>query len=234
MSAQRGFAVALALLLLACESGTDPEVGSLSISDLTLPTAIRDSPYNASLSSAVVGGSVDYSWRLGQGSLPAGLTLHQSGALNGTPTESGEFSFDAAVTSGALGPKTGRFMISVIDPLSLATSTERTFVGARENHWRCEFTWTVAAIGGRPTDKAYWEDSTVEFYRPATGVVSVSQMSARELSEWFGEDQINFEQRFSIPFYLAWDAPFEATLNIRYSVTPTFAQSTASTQIDCL
>jgi hypothetical protein len=229
----RGIATLVVLSVLACESGTDPQVGDLRVSDLKLPTALRNTPYDASLASAVSGGRADYSWRLSGGSLPAGLTLTPSGIVNGTPTENGTFFFDAAVTSGSQGPETARFEVSVIDPLSLATSMERTSAGFRENEWRCEFTWTVTAVGGRPTDRAYWLGGEVQWYR-ADGARSVSQLSQPDFMDWFGEDQINFGQVLSIPFYLAWDGPFEATVSVHYSTTPTFARTTAISRINCM
>ena len=233
MSLQRGFAVAHALLLLACQRDTDPTASALTVSDLTLPTAIRDFLYTTSLSRAVSGSLGDHSWRLSQGSLPAGLTLTESGTVNGTPTENGTFAFVATVTSGEWGSVTGRFVVSVVDALSLEISTERSFAGPRDSRWRCEFTWTVAATGGRPTDRAYWEPSTVEWLRASDGARAVTQVSTQDFMDWFGEDQVIFDQVLSIPFFLASDGPFEATLNLRYSVTPTFAQATATSNIDC-
>ena len=53
-------------------------------------------PYQASLTAT--GGSGTFTWSLGSGSLPRGVTLAQDGSLSGTPRESGRFAFQAKVT----------------------------------------------------------------------------------------------------------------------------------------
>jgi hypothetical protein len=107
MAAQRSLAPGLVALLLACESVADPPVATFTVSDRTLPTALRNSEYVTDLTSAVSGGVADHTWHLSQGSLPPGLGLTESGIVSGKPIENGRFVFDATVTSGASGPKTG-------------------------------------------------------------------------------------------------------------------------------
>jgi hypothetical protein len=68
------------------------ERGPLSISGCPLPDARLGEPYSALL--GAVGGSAPYLFSTIGGSLPAGLSLSPTtGALTGTPTESGSFNF---------------------------------------------------------------------------------------------------------------------------------------------
>ena len=65
-----------------------------------LPDAAEFSVYVQQMQAT--GGVPPYFWSISSGALPAGLTLSQSGTLQGTPTASGPFSFTVEVQdSGA-------------------------------------------------------------------------------------------------------------------------------------
>lgn len=71
-----------------------------------LPTGTVGQPLQATLSAS--GGDAPYSFRLGGGSLPAGVSLAPDGTLSGTPTEGGNFGFNVLVEDAfANGPRTG-------------------------------------------------------------------------------------------------------------------------------
>jgi hypothetical protein len=67
---------------------------------ISLPAGTQNVAYSATL--AATGGSGSYSWSISSGSLPAGLQLTSgTGAIGGTPTTTGTFSFVAQVTDTA-------------------------------------------------------------------------------------------------------------------------------------
>jgi len=69
----------------------------VTISTTSLTSGQQGTAYSAALSAT--GGTTPYVWSISSGSLPAGLTLNAaSGAISGTPTASGAFSFTAKVT----------------------------------------------------------------------------------------------------------------------------------------
>jgi hypothetical protein len=71
--------------------------GSLSITSTALPAGVTGVAYSQTLTAA--GGSPPYTWSVTAGSLPNGLTLEiPSGALAGTPTTTGSFTFTVSVT----------------------------------------------------------------------------------------------------------------------------------------
>jgi hypothetical protein len=76
----------------------------LEITTTTLGVGTVAVPYSASLSAT--GGTEPHSWGVAGGSLPPGLSLSATGAISGTPTESGTFSFTARVTDGATPSQT--------------------------------------------------------------------------------------------------------------------------------
>ena len=69
----------------------------LSISTLSLPDGVVNSSYSRALSAS--GGTKPYTWSIGSGSLPAGLTLDPaSGVISGTPTAVNAATFTVNVT----------------------------------------------------------------------------------------------------------------------------------------
>lgn len=74
--------------------------GPLTISSpANLPSAILNSPYSTTL--GATGGTPPYTWSI-TGNLPAGLTLNPTtGAIAGTPTAPGTFTFQATVTDAS-------------------------------------------------------------------------------------------------------------------------------------
>jgi hypothetical protein len=94
----------------------------IDITTTTLGVGTVRVPYAASLSAT--GGTEPHSWGVVGGSLPAGLSLSATGAISGTPTESGTFSFTARVTDAATPSQTAErgFTIQIgLPPLSGVT-----------------------------------------------------------------------------------------------------------------
>jgi len=76
-----------------------------------LPGGIRGSAYNMSLSES--GGTPPFTWSVFAGAIPGGLSLNPStGAISGTPTGAGTWSFEAELTD-AVGIKTYQFSLSI-------------------------------------------------------------------------------------------------------------------------
>jgi hypothetical protein len=72
---------------------------TLAVAAISLPAATQGRDYAAQL--VATGGDGVYSWSLEGGALPTGVALTTGGALTGTPTAGGEFTFTAQVTDGA-------------------------------------------------------------------------------------------------------------------------------------
>jgi hypothetical protein len=76
-------------------------VEPLSITTSSLPAGTVLTPYSQTLTAT--GGVLPYAWSVNGGSLPTGLTINSAtGAISGTPTASGTFSFTAQVTDATL------------------------------------------------------------------------------------------------------------------------------------
>ena len=67
-------------------------------------------------------------WTISQGSLPAGLTLSSTGALTGTPTATGDFSFKVTATAGSHSD-TQTYSMTVVAPLQLTAKAAAGEVG---------------------------------------------------------------------------------------------------------
>jgi hypothetical protein len=77
------------------EDGQPPPVPDLVVTTSSLADGTVGTFYSASLTAS--GGVAPYSWSLAGGPLPGGLSLSSTGAITGTPTQSGTFQFTAQV-----------------------------------------------------------------------------------------------------------------------------------------
>ena len=104
-------------------------VAALSITTASLANGQSGVAYSATL--AATGGTTPYSWSVATGSsLPAGLSLSvSSGALSGTPTQAGTFTFSVQVRDSSTTVQTAakQYTISIAAggsiPLSIVTTT---------------------------------------------------------------------------------------------------------------
>ena len=71
----------------------------LTIISTSLPNGTVGTAYSTTLLAS--GGTLPYSWTLASGSLPAGLSLSNSGTLSGTPTGAGQSNFTVQVTDSS-------------------------------------------------------------------------------------------------------------------------------------
>jgi uncharacterized repeat protein (TIGR01451 family) len=71
----------------------------LEITTTSLPGGVVGSPYSATL--MATGGTTPYAWRVNTGALPPGLSLSSVGGISGTPTTSGSYPFEVAVTDSS-------------------------------------------------------------------------------------------------------------------------------------
>jgi len=117
-------------------------VPPLSITTTSLPGATLDVPYSASLTAT--GGATPYSWSLTSGALPLGLSLSATGAISGTPTGNGNFSFIVQVADAESTPQvvTAQLSLTVSSPFSITTTT--VFNGTVNT----PYTANLTAIGG--------------------------------------------------------------------------------------
>lgn len=102
-------------------------VGSnLSITTTSLPGGSVGAAYSQTL--AATGGTTPYSWAVGGGNPPPGLSLNSgSGVLSGTPTTAGSFQFRVQVSDAAGDTANQAFTITIADPpapkLSITTAS---------------------------------------------------------------------------------------------------------------
>jgi hypothetical protein len=87
-----------------------------------LPHAVIGGAYKSALVAA--GGKAPYAMKLIAGSLPAGVTLGSTGALTGTPSVTGAFTFKVQTTDASTPKNTGTDQVTlVVDPMTISTSS---------------------------------------------------------------------------------------------------------------
>jgi alpha-tubulin suppressor-like RCC1 family protein len=119
---------------------------ALAVTTAALPAAPRDVPYAAAIEAT--GGTGDYAWEVGGGSLPDGLTLAADGSVAGTPTSAGTFDFSARVTSGDQTATADLSITVAVVPVVVTASLPNGVVGQAYDR-------ELAAAGG---DGAFaWE-----------------------------------------------------------------------------
>ena len=85
--------------------------GNLAITTASLPNGSAGVAYSQTL--AASGGAAPYTWSITGGTLPAGLTLAGGGALTGTPSGAGTFSFTVQVTDHASATATRQLTLLI-------------------------------------------------------------------------------------------------------------------------
>jgi len=117
MSRTRYFHTVLALGFFAAQLSAQSK---LTIVNTSFPPGTAGKSYSQSLTAS--GGAPPYQWAVGNG-LPAGLTLDAaSGAITGTPTAAGSFSFTVQVTDSSKASATGAVTLT-INPGQLVITT---------------------------------------------------------------------------------------------------------------
>jgi hypothetical protein len=101
------------------------QVAPLTVQTSSLPNATAGTAYSGTL--AASGGHTPYRWSVSAGALPQGIQLNSSsGAISGTPSTSGSFSFTVAATDAASSSATRALTLAVAPqpvPLTVQTST---------------------------------------------------------------------------------------------------------------
>lgn len=116
---------------------------ALSVGTNDLPEATVNVPYSRTL--IANGGRPDYTWVVESGSLPAGLSLSQSGTISGTPGTAGTNNFAVRVTDGGGGSATKNLTLIVKPSAALTITTAqlpRGSVGAT-------YSQSIGASGGQ-------------------------------------------------------------------------------------
>jgi hypothetical protein len=90
---------------------TPPPTTAVTITTTSLAFGSKGVFYSAQF--AATGGTPPYSWVLTSGALPPGLTLNSNGALSGTPTLSGTFSFGVTVRDAIGGKANRNFSVAI-------------------------------------------------------------------------------------------------------------------------
>ncbi|MBI5084638.1 MAG: putative Ig domain-containing protein [Acidobacteria bacterium] len=86
-----------------------------------LPAATVGASYSVVLQAT--GGVAPYTWSLASGSLAAGLTLANNGAITGIPLAPGTYNFGVRVLDGTLAQATANFALTVGSGITITTTT---------------------------------------------------------------------------------------------------------------
>ncbi|HVN21203.1 MAG TPA: putative Ig domain-containing protein [Dongiaceae bacterium] len=115
---------------------------NLSVTTTNLATATQGTAYNQSLTAT--GGTPPYTYAITSGALPSGLALKAtSGAITGTPSSSGTFSFTVTVTDSAKNQAvSGLLSITVVD-IKISVSPSSATVASQGT---LQFTATLTGI----------------------------------------------------------------------------------------
>jgi hypothetical protein len=116
---------------------------SLAITTTSLPAGAAGTAYSQAL--AASGGTAPYTWSTTSGTVPPGLSLSSAGAISGTPTTNGSYSFTARVADSASNTATqGYSMVISTAPLAIATTSVPAGTAGTA------YSTALAASGGTP------------------------------------------------------------------------------------
>lgn len=88
---------------------------NVTLSPATLPPGTVGSPYNQAIGAS--GGTAPYTFTVSSGALPNGLTISSNGAITGTPTTVGVFSFTVRAADNGGCPGTLTYSILIVAPV---------------------------------------------------------------------------------------------------------------------
>jgi uncharacterized repeat protein (TIGR01451 family) len=126
----------------------------ISLSPATLPAGTDGTAYSQTITAAEAGYQGAFTFAVSAGNLPPGLTLTADGALSGTPTAAGTFSFTVTArdSSGFTGSQAYTMTVAPVISLSPATLPAGTAgtaysqaVTAAEAGYQGAFTFAVSA-----------------------------------------------------------------------------------------
>jgi len=165
---------------LVVAGGSSP----LTLGNVTLPSAVPNAPYMTSL--PIVGGMAPYTVTLTGGSLPAGITMSPAGALAGTATATGNFSFTVSVADSsapqqtvsatlAMKVTTGTNANVTVNTASVLATVPQTYFGLHTSVYDDKLADTVALPallqqtgvtvlrypGGSYSDRYHWAQNSI-------------------------------------------------------------------------
>lgn len=114
----------------------------LTITTASLPGGVVGDSYSATVLAS--GGTTPYTFTTIGGSLPTGLSLSTAGAITGTPTTAGTFSFTVQVKDASTPPETATANLSITIAPSLTITTTSLPAGVLNNSYSA----AVTASGG--------------------------------------------------------------------------------------
>jgi hypothetical protein len=172
-----------------------PQAATLAVFSSSAGEAVQSLAYRAPLVAVGVGGPT--TWALASGSLPTGVTLDPAtGVLSGTATVLGRSSFTVQVSDGTGRTASRAFVLAVVDPVAMVTTTwpggtaGRSYTSrGRASGGSGSYTWTRVAgslppgmalssagvLTGRPTVSGRFTFSVrVADYRGSTSIAGRS------------------------------------------------------------
>jgi hypothetical protein len=105
------------------------------------------------------GGTSPFTWVVDSGALPPGLTLSPNGALSGTPTTTGNYSFSLRVTDGASPSQTTTATATIL----VAVRPTITTSSLPDAQTGVQYSYQLQASGGTPP--FYWTSHTAICYQ---------------------------------------------------------------------
>jgi hypothetical protein len=102
-----------------CALATPPGCPTITLAPATLPNGVIGTPYNQTISAS---GSVAFTFSV-TGALPTGLSINAAtGAITGTPTAAGVFSFDITATDDAGCPGLQSYTVTILTIAAAASA----------------------------------------------------------------------------------------------------------------
>lgn len=186
---------------------------TLKILSPSLPSGTQNASYSSMLQAS--GGSGPYSWSISSGALPAGLTLAANGAVTGTPTAGGNFSFGATVKDSGSPAQTatGNVTLTIIaagTPLAISSTslpggTQNQNYNAALNATGGTAPYTWSLTGSLPPGLALV---------PGTGIISGSPTASGAVNFTVNvKDSSSPVQTSSLPLSIVIAPPAALTLS---------------------
>jgi len=136
--------------------------------------------------------------------------------------------------SATLNGQIGTAAVNIVPPLtvSITGSPRLRGVSKPNGSYECLYEIRATGVGGLPEQFATWDGGRLDWRLNATGAVETDNLSAGQVTEYFGSNRVQSGSTVGSSAYASWSGPFSIIHTLRF-LLPTGEIRTGSYTLFC-